>query len=81
MFEANSKENMSTSNQKNLPNPPLLAAPSPPQPMAWILQDIISQFVPTGLWMEMIHSTPGKGRTFAPVPSPQPGPQNTPAAP
>lgn len=29
----------------------------------------------------MIHSTLGKGRTFAPIPSPQPGPQNTLAAP
>lgn len=83
MFEANSKENTSTSNQESLrlPNPSLLAAPSTPQPMAWIWQDIISQSVPGGLWMEMIHSIPGKGRTFAPIPSPQPGPQNTLTAP
>lgn len=74
---------MSNSNQENLclPNPSLLAAPSPPQPMARIWQDIISQSVPGSLWMETIHSTLGKGRTFVPIPSPQLGPQNTLAVP
>lgn len=71
MFEANSQENTSTSNQESLclPTPSLLAAPSPSQPMARILQGIVSQSVPGGLWMEIIHSTPGKGRTFALIPS------------
>lgn len=77
------KPTASTSNQESLclPNSSLLASPSPPQPMARILQGIISQSFPGGLWMETIHSTPGKGRTFAPIPSPQPCPQNTLTAP
>lgn len=82
MFGANSKENTSTSNQESLclPNPSLLATPSLPQPMARI-SEAFSQSFPGGLWVKTTHSTPGKGKTFALIPSPQPGPQNTLAAP
>lgn len=83
MFETNSKENISTSSQESrrLPNPSLLAG-SIPAPAH--CPDITGHYFPVclgGLWMEMINSTLGKGRTFAPIPSPQPGPQNTLAAP